>query len=275
MSGNNHVLELDQILEDDRAFYVVMPRCKGGELFDFLVNETEVSEKECRRIVTEILTAVGHLHDNQLVHRDVKPENIMFSEEEWPESIGPSPKTVKLIDFDTCMEWTPTSPKGMRFVGTPGYIAPEALLGEITPQSDLFSIGVIFYILFTGCAPFRKLTSLEDGTVGSAASTRMYNAIKEEDVDWDMEPWPDFPNARDLCQQLLAFDLKDRPLSVQEVFQHPWMKGIELTPEKKTGNDFRCHNFIDYNEASGNEEAVQSAVQMKQESIGVEVMGKS
>eukprot|EP00434_Breviolum_minutum_P033919 symbB.v1.2.030012.t1/scaffold3338.1/size58854/6 len=72
-----------------------------------------------------------------------------------------SPKTVKLIDFDTCQEWTPQTPKSCRFVGTPGYIAPEALQGQMSPQSDLWSVGVILYILMTGEMPWSSLVSLE------------------------------------------------------------------------------------------------------------------
>jgi len=219
MRGSRHVLDITEILEDETAFYVIMPKCNGGELFEFLVTETEVPENECKRIIREILIAVGHLHRGGLVHRDVKPENIMFNQE-----ISASPKTVKLIDFDTCVEWTPASPKSSRFVGTPGYIAPEALLGEITPQSDIWSVGVILYILMTGETPWSSMVSLEDGTVGSPGATRMYNAIKAEVLEWDKEPWPDFPLARDLCQRLMAFNPQERPLSVQDALTHPWLK---------------------------------------------------
>merc|ERR1719160_2355677 len=159
-----HVLDFFEILEDDNSFFVVMPICEGGELFNFLVTEAEVPESECKRIIREILQAVGHLHDNNLIHRDVKPENILF---DITKDMGyESPKTVKLIDFDTCMEWTPVTPKSKQFVGTPGYIAPEALLGDACPQSDLWSIGVICYILMTGETPWTYIETLEDGTVG-------------------------------------------------------------------------------------------------------------
>jgi len=180
MRDSEHVLDINEIYEDDSHFYVIMPKCNGGELFEFLATETEVPEAECKRIIREILTAVGHLHGNNIVHRDIKPENIMFNLEANDPS---SPKTVKLIDFDTCFGWAAGTPKSRRFVGTPGYIAPEALLGEICPQSDLWSIGVILYILMTGEMPWSSLVSLEDGVVGSPGAMRMYNGLKEEVMD--------------------------------------------------------------------------------------------
>lgn len=221
MRASNHVLNISGIFEDDSAFYVIMPKCKGGELFEFLATETEVPEAECKRIIREILTAVGHLHENKLVHRDIKPENIMF---DLDATDATSPKTVKLIDFDTCLGWAVGTPKSRRFVGTPGYIAPEALLGEICPQSDLWSIGVILYILMTGEMPWSSLASLEDGLVGSPGATKMYNALKAEVLDWDREPWPEFPQARDLCQKLMAFDVDERLSEVKEALSHPWLK---------------------------------------------------
>lgn len=217
--GNHHVLDISEILEDESSFYVVMPKCNGGELFDFLVTETEVSEAECKRIVREILTAVGHLHKSGLVHRDVKPENIMFN----MDIPTKTPKSVKLIDFDTCMAWIPGSPKSTKFVGTPGYIAPEALLGEVSPQSDLWSVGVILYILMTGETPWSSMVSLEDGTVGSPSAKQMYKALKEEVLEWDREPWTDFPKARDLCQHLMAFNTEERVVTVEDAFAHPWL----------------------------------------------------
>jgi len=222
LGGSRHVLDIMEIIETQSHFYVVMPKCTGGELFEFLATETEVPEAECKRIICEILTAVGHLHKNNLVHRDIKPENIMF---DFDRSQEHSPKTVKLIDFDTCLEWSPSTPKSRRFVGTPGYIAPEALMGEISPQSDLWAVGVILYILMTGEMPWQRIVSLEDGIVGSPGARQMYNALKAEVLEWDEPPWPDFPLARDLCQKLLAFSTQERLSTVQEALAHPWLHG--------------------------------------------------
>lgn len=220
MGGSQHVLDIMEIVEASDAFYVVMPKCNGGELFEFLATEAEVPEAECKRIIREVLIAVGHLHENNLIHRDIKPENIMFDKDA---NILQSPKTVKLIDFDTCLEWSPGTPKSKCFVGTPGYIAPEALLGEISPQSDLWSVGVIMYILMTGEMPWSSLVSLEDGIVGSPGALQMYNALKAEVLAWDQEPWPDFPLARDLCQKLLAFSVDERLSAVSQALSHPWL----------------------------------------------------
>jgi serine/threonine protein kinase len=198
-----------------------MPKCNGGELFEFLMTEAEVPESECKRIVREILAGVGYLHENNLIHRDVKPENLLFDRD--PLSPKDSPKSVKLSDFDTCVEWTPSSPKTRQFVGTPGYIAPEALLGEASPQSDLWSVGVIMYILMTGEMPWTSINSLEDGTVGSPGARRMYKSLKCAQMDWVAEPWPSFPEALVLCQKLTAFNTQDRIRSVQEALEHPWL----------------------------------------------------
>ncbi|CAE7299969.1 CPK4 [Symbiodinium natans] len=221
ISTSDNVLGFSEIVEGENEFYVIMPKCNGGELFEFLANETEVPEAECKRIIREILGAVGHLHKNNIIHRDIKPENIMFDLDLMVES---SPKTVKLIDFDTCQEWTPQTPKSRRFVGTPGYIAPEALMGQQSPQSDLWSVGVILYILMTGEMPWSSLVSLEDGLVGSPSATQMYRALKAEILEWEQEPWPDFPLARDLCQKLLAFELDDRMKDCEEALSHAWLK---------------------------------------------------
>jgi len=115
VAGHSHVLDISEILEDSRAYYVVMPRCDGGELFELLATAEEIPERECKRIIREILAAVAHLHKNDLIHRDIKPENILFHSE----GDASSAKTVKLIDFDTVAGWTPQSPKTKTFVGTP------------------------------------------------------------------------------------------------------------------------------------------------------------
>ncbi|CAD7928275.1 unnamed protein product [Amoebophrya sp. A25] len=221
---SDNILGIDTIIEDDKAYYVVMQKCAGGELFDFLLNETDVPERECKRIMREILKAVDHLHSRGLIHRDIKPENVLFAK-------GPNEeeqRKLKLIDFDTAQDWSPKSPKAHRIVGTPGYIAPESFRGDYTPASDLWSVGVILYILMTGDMPYPEDVFGDDiagnNQVGGAKMEQIYSRLKKFKIDFDCPPWPDFPQARDLCQQLLAFDPGDRSPSAADALQHPWLK---------------------------------------------------
>jgi len=231
LEAHSNVLGLKDVLEDERHYYIVMERCSGGELFDFLQTETDVPERECKRIMREILEAVDHIHARGLIHRDIKPENIMFHDTTRDEAT-PTPmkqkKAVKLIDFDTCQEYEPSSPKAKHIVGTMGYIAPEALCGEYSPSSDLWSVGVILYILMTGDMPFGNDVFGEDPSdtrCGSNPMNELYDKLQGAHIDFDCEPWPSFPQARDLCQNLLAFSPGDRSPSARAALSHPWLRG--------------------------------------------------
>jgi serine/threonine protein kinase len=221
---SEHLLTFKQVLEDELHFYMVMTKCNSGELFQLLAEADAIPERECKRIVREILTGIAHIHDQGLVHRDIKPENVLMHIADPSSPV--TTKSMKIIDFDTTQEWTPESPKAKGVVGTHGYIAPEGYLGNYSPKSDLWSVGVIMYVLMTGEMPYSNSIydspDQEDNTIGRGIE-KTYGKLEHAKVDWESMPWPEFPMAKDLCQQLLAFRPEDRVESAAAALEHPWL----------------------------------------------------
>lgn len=249
-----HIVSIAEVLEDESAFYIVMEECNGGQLFDLLLKESSMSTRELKRILREILQAVEYLHDLGLIHRDIKPENIMLTKYE-------NEVVIKLIDFDTCEEIVPrrlsmtvnhgdrlVRRRSTRIVGTLGYVAPESFNGEYSTASDMFSIGVIFYILLTGDMPFddsifhSKLPENEFNddfeVVGSPRSIHVQSGLMRSVIDWNISPWPQVPLARDLCQKLLEFDPEKRIKTCEEALSHPWLAqgGMSVPPTPSRHN---------------------------------------
>jgi calcium-dependent protein kinase len=179
-----NIIKVFDCYEDEKYFYTLLESLKGGDLFDFfrvLTSETDsvepaFVEREVRKVIGSLLNSLHHLHSQGLIHKDVKLENIVFKEKgsaglstpkssrtpksylSWGSSPAPgdpaSPVGMRLIDFDFLEEWEPSSPKSKSILGTDGYIAPEVYLGNPCPKSDVFSAGVVMYLLIAGQFPF-------------------------------------------------------------------------------------------------------------------------
>jgi len=226
------ICEFLEVLETKEHYYVVMEKVDGKDLFEQMSAE-HIKQVDAREIVRQILDALNTMHKIGRIHKDLKLENVMVDMESpmKKETMiaarlegSESPATVKLIDFDTCQAWEPTSPKAKDVLGTDGYIAPEAYAGEYSPASDIYCVGVIMYKLLTRRFPLRAdIFDDQPGEnwVGSPAMMRIQERLRTERIDFERPPLNRLPEAADLCSQMLRFDANERP-SAEEGLMHPW-----------------------------------------------------
>jgi calcium/calmodulin-dependent protein kinase I len=140
---HQHVIRLYDFIEEPGNYYLVMEQMCGGELFDRVVAKTYYNEKEARDTCKILLEAMRYCHANNVAHRDLKPENLLLPRLD-------NDSDVKIADFGFA-KWC-FKPKSLRTqCGTPGYVAPEILRGELyDTKVDMWSIGVILFILLGG-----------------------------------------------------------------------------------------------------------------------------
>lgn len=227
-----------EVLEDATHFYCVMEKAAGGSLLNFLVTKHAdgcVPELEVKELMWELLQAVDHVHKQGMIHRDIKPDNIVVRKMDHPSSSSSNGKVdyVTLIDFDHAeTNYSPCTPAVSEHIwGTTGYNAPETYVGLFSPASDLFSIGVTLYMLMTGKMPYDvKALGKEIDAKSCQGSPdwcrKMFYKMIEEEVDWSCDPWPQNELCRSFCQCLLAPTPKRRPASVEKALQHDWFANM-------------------------------------------------
>lgn len=181
-----------------------------------------------------MLIGLSVLHRAGAIHKDLKIENVIVDTAAVDEA-SPAAR-VKVIDFDTVEPHSPASPKPKHVLGTDGYIAPEAYLGDYSPASDIFSTGVIMYKMMTGRFPFRK-EIFDDGPgenwVGSPAMARVHNKLKTCEVDFSRPPFNTDRSAASLCAWLMQYNPKDRPTADQALTHH-WFEAELDSPRSPT-----------------------------------------
>nr|GMC79490.1 calcium-dependent protein kinase 26-like [Ipomoea batatas] len=149
MAGHPNVISIKDSYEDSVAVHVVMELCAGGELFDRIVKRGHYSERQAAQLARTIAGVIQTCHSLGVMHRDLKPENFLFvsGEEDSP---------LKTIDFGLSTFFKPGN-IGEIFedvVGSPYYVAPEVLKKHYGQEADVWSAGVIVYILLSGVPPF-------------------------------------------------------------------------------------------------------------------------
>lgn len=200
-----NILRCYAIYEDTNLFYVVTEYCEGGELFDKIIKWKKFSEEQASLIYYQLMSAVSYCHEKSIIHRDLKPENILL--EEKGDSLN-----IKIADFGSSCFFDPKK-KLQNLFGTAYYIAPEVLRGGYTEKCDLWSCGVILFVLLTGCAPYP----------GKDNPTILRN-VRNSPLRIKPENHPNLSKeALDILQKLLIVDYSER-ISATEALLHPWVQ---------------------------------------------------
>ncbi|KAH6776813.1 calcium-dependent protein kinase 13 [Perilla frutescens var. hirtella] len=214
---NSSIVTLKEACEDDSAVHLVMELCEGGELFDRIVARGHYTERAAAAVTKTIVEVVQLCHKHGVIHRDLKPENFLFSNKK-------ENSPLKAIDFGLSIFFKP----GERFseiVGSPYYMAPEVLRRNYGPEIDIWSAGVILYIMLCGVPPF--WAESEQGVA---------QAIIRGKIDFEREPWPSISeSAKSLVRQMLEPDPKLR-LTAKQVLEHTWLQNAKKAPNVPLGD---------------------------------------
>lgn len=197
-----HVARLVDVYESETHLHLVMECMEGGELFERLSTKKRFTEVDASHAVWQMLLAVNYIHSRGVVHRDLKLENFLYERNDSDH--------LKLIDFGFSHIWEPNTKMALS-CGTLAYVAPEVLKKSYTSKCDLWSTGVILFILLAGYMPFS----------GTEKSQRQ--AITGGKYSWRPERWKGVSSdAIDLVKKLLEKDPTAR-LSAEEALSHPFI----------------------------------------------------
>jgi calcium/calmodulin-dependent protein kinase I len=180
----------------------------GGELFDRIVEKGSYTEKDAADLIKQVLSAVAYMHSEGVVHRDLKPENLLYHSTDEDSKIMISDFGLSKMEDSGIMATA---------CGTPGYVAPEVLAQKPYGKSvDVWSIGVISYILLCGYPPFYDEND-----------ANLFAQILKGEFEFDSPYWDDISeDAKEFIRQLMCVDV-DKRLSCEEALQHAWITGAK------------------------------------------------
>ena len=228
------------------SYVLVTEYCEGGELYDQVRNQ--LSETQIAVIFKQLLSGLAYLHSHNIVHRDLKLENILIQEIEKSKTTGEDLFNIKIIDFGTARIFD-NKKKPQSIVGSSYYIAPEVLNQKYGKECDLWSVGVILYMFIVGHAPF-------DGCDDEEITGNIQKGIyKKDDKRWKKAS----KEVKDLIQKLLIYNPQKR-LTALQALRHPWFKitDSDILYDNVPKNDIiECiRNLLTYNISSKLEELV-------------------
>ncbi|CDU16485.1 CAMK/CDPK protein kinase [Plasmodium yoelii 17X] len=201
-----NVIKLLETFEDEEQIYLIMDLCTGGELFDKIIKKGSFVEMYASFIMKQIFSVLNYLHIRNICHRDIKPENFLFYDKST-ESL------IKIIDFGLAAYFNDIDYEMKTKAGTPYYVAPQVLTGCYDYKCDLWSAGVLFYIILCGYPPFYGESDHE-----------ILSMVKKGKYNFKGKEWNNISDeAKDLIKRCLTIDSGKR-INASEALKHPWFK---------------------------------------------------
>ena len=203
-----NIVDLYEVYQHNDCFYLITEVMAGEDLYESIKKKRDFSETKIKTIARQLLQTVNYLHSNNIIHRDIKPENIMFKRNGHDH--------VKLIDFGSAALLDYFSEIQTDFIGTCYYVAPEVIKNKYNHKCDIWSLGVVLYILLCGYAPFN-----------GNSKTEIYKKINTAPVVMNGDDWKAISfEASDLVKKMLNKNA-DQRVSAEECLQHPWFTSLK------------------------------------------------
>lgn len=200
-----NILNIFEYFSNEKYWFFVMEYCKGGDLYEKICEMQYYDESTASHIMKQLLSCISYLNQLGIAHRDLKPENMMVNMKNEKEI------EIKLIDFGTAI-YVKKGKKLSLKVGSPFYVAPEVLKGSYGLECDVWSCGIILYILLCGYPPFEGKNQDE-----------IFDKILNDDINITKDEWEDVSDeAKDLVKKLLERDVNKR-ITAAEALKHPFI----------------------------------------------------
>lgn len=194
--------------EEEDFYYIVMELMSGGDVFDRIIHLNNYTEKDARDLAIILLGSVEYMHNSGIVHRDIKPQNILLESKD-------SNRAIKVGDFGFAKRvHTPKSLTSR--CGTPSYVAPEILKNQPYDQScDMWSVGVVLYVMLCGYTPFMEENQ-----------EKMFERIKLGDWKFNDDDWSHISKeAKCLIKDLMNTNVEKR-LTASAALKSKWITGV-------------------------------------------------